>query len=127
MQRLMLHDVQQDDFVIATFGQKSLCPFIELLPQHLHLGPMQWVGEGNSVAAFAHTGNEMLRIEPRCFPPVDVETLFGDLINVRSNIGSASTTVMEVFVVEIVFDDEEVAKKEFYFMKKDLAVVCAPE
>ena len=128
MQGLMLHDVQLDDFVITIFGQESVHGFIELLPQHLDLGPMQWVGEGNfDVAPIVHAGNELVPIDSRCFPPIEVEILLVDSSKLSSNMGCASTTVMVVLAAEIVLDDEEVVKKEFYLMKKDLAVVCTPE
>jgi len=78
MQWRMLQQVgPPEDFVIATGRQESVRRFIELAASELGWGGIQWQGEGlQETGILADNGEVVVRIDPRYFPPAEVETFW---------------------------------------------------
>jgi hypothetical protein len=78
MQWRRLQQEQPEDFVIATSRRESERRFVELMAAVLGWGGIQWQGEGlHETGLRADTGATVVRIDPRYFPPAEVETLLG--------------------------------------------------
>ena len=85
---------------------------------------MQWEGEGTAeVGRRGDNGEVVVRIDPRCFRPAEVETLLGDPAKAKEKLGWTPKTTLEQLVAEMVAADVEEAKKEAYLKRKGFSVV----
>ena len=91
---------------------ESVRRFIELTAQELGWGPMEWDGEGTQVGRRGDTGEVVVKIDPRCYRPAEVETLLGDPSKAKEKLGWTPKTTLEELVAEMVAADVEEAKKE---------------
>ena len=121
MQWLMLQQEKAEDFVIATGRQETVRRFIELSAQYLGWGSIEWSGEGiQEVGRRADTGQIVIRIDSRYFRPAEVETLLGDPTKAHSQLGWKPTTSLEDMVSEMVANDLDLAKKDFFLHRQNL-------
>ena len=74
-----------------------------------------------------HTGEVVVRIDPRYFRPAEVETLLGDPSKAKEKLGWTPKTTLEELVAEMVATDVEDAKKEAYLKRKGFVVVGSRE
>ena len=68
------------------------------------------------------TGAVVIRIDPRYFRPIEVQTLLGDPTKAREKLGWMPTITLEELVCEMVNADLEEAKKELYLKSKGFSV-----
>ena len=127
MQWRMLQQETPEDFVIATGRQESVRRFIELTAAELGWGALQWEGTGIEEVGRRHTGEVVVRIDPRYFRPAEVDTLLGDPSKAREKLGWTSTTTLEDLVSEMVAADREEARKEAILRLKGFKVVGSME
>ena len=77
-QWLILQQPEPDDFVIATGEQYSVKHFVETVGKRLDMD-IRWQGAGlDEQGVDAKTGKVLVKVDPRCFRPAEVETLLGD-------------------------------------------------
>jgi GDPmannose 4,6-dehydratase len=69
----------------------------------------------------------VVRIDPRYFRPVEVETLLGDPSNAHAKLSWTPTTTLEQLVAEMVAADKEEARKEAILRLKGFPVVGSME
>lgn len=97
MQWMMLQQDQPEDFVIATGVQHSVREFIRWTAEELGI-QLRFEGHGlNEIAVVEnvtsnkapaiHTGQVIMRIDPRYFRPAEVETLLGDATKAHDKLG----------------------------------------
>ncbi|MFO8237815.1 MAG: GDP-mannose 4,6-dehydratase [Prochlorococcaceae cyanobacterium] len=127
MQWRMLQQECPEDFVIATGRQESVRRFIELAAAELGWGAIEWEGEGLNEIGRRHTGEVVVRIDPRYFRPAEVDTLLGDPSKAHLKLGWTPTTTLEELVAEMVAADKEEARKEALLRLKGFQVVGSRE
>jgi len=119
MQWMMLQQTQADDFVIATGKQYSVRQFIEWTAAELGM-QIRWEGEGVNEIGYAKIpviASEarqsmpsspevaVIRIDPRYFRPVEVETLLGDPTKAKQKLGwMPEITAQEMCAEMIAYD-----------------------
>ena len=121
MQWLMLQQEVPEDFVIATGRQFSVREFVEIAAHELGL-TVQWQGQGvketgrvvnltGDRAPAIQEGDRIVAIDPRYFPPTEVETLLGDPARAMEKLGWKPVISFEQMVQEMVNHDWELACK----------------
>jgi len=110
--RMLQQPSTPEDFVIATGRQESVRRFIELAAAERGWGALQWEGSGVQETGRRHSGEVVVRIDPRYFRPAEVETLLGDPTKAHEKLGWMPTTTLEELVAEMVAADREQARKE---------------
>jgi GDPmannose 4,6-dehydratase len=125
--RMLQQEGPPEDFVIATGRQETVRRFIELTAAELGWGALQWEGEGVDEIGRRHTGELVVRIDPRYFRPAEVETLLGDPSKAHAKLGWQPTTTLEQLVAEMVEHDREEARKEALLRLKGFNVVGSME
>jgi GDPmannose 4,6-dehydratase len=127
MQWRMLQQDTPEDFVIATGRQASVRRFIELAAAELGWGELEWQGEGVEEIGRRHTGEVVVRIDPRYFRPAEVDTLLGDPSRARDKLSWTPVTTLEELVAEMVAHDQEEARKEAILRLKGFRVAGSRE
>ncbi len=128
MQWLMQQQQQQqqpEDFVIATGVQYSVRQFVQMAAEQL--GPLLvFSGQGPDELATVETvkpvkgeykarckpGDVVVRVDPRCYRPTEVETLLGDPTRARTKLGWQPQTTVAQMVEEVVQADYDTARKD---------------
>jgi GDPmannose 4,6-dehydratase len=69
----------------------------------------------------------VVRIDPRYFRPVEVETLLGDPSKAKEKLGWTPTSTLEELVAEMVAADKEEEAMEALLRRKGFAMVGSME
>ena len=102
---LMLQQDNPDDFVIATGQTHSVREFVELTFAEIGIS-IAWRGSGvDEVGYDAHTGRELIFIDPRYFRPAEVDFLLGDASKATVVLGWKPTTTFKELVVKMMKDE----------------------
>ncbi len=125
--RLLQQEGLPEDFVIATCRQESVRRLIELTALALGWGALEWQGSGPKEVGRRSIGEVVVRIDPRCFRPAEVETLLGDPSKAHEKLGWTPTTTLEELVAEMVAADREEALKAAILRLKCFNVVGSME
>ena len=121
MQWRILQQKKPDDFVIATGKQASVREFIELITEYLNWGKIEWEGEGiNEIGRRPDNGDVVVRINPKLFRPAEVDTLLGNPIKAKKILDWEPTTTLQELAIEMISDDLENAKKEYFLKNKTI-------
>ena len=84
---LMLQQPQARDYVLSTGRQHSVREFCELVCDW-HGMALQWQGEGvNTKGIDERTGRTIIEINPEFYRPADVNTLLGNSLRARAELG----------------------------------------
>ena len=84
---LMLQQKHPQDFVIATGKQYSVRDFVVEAAPYFGIN-IEWQGQGlDEVGIDTNTGKTIIRVNPKCFRPAEVETLLGDSDKARRILG----------------------------------------
>jgi GDPmannose 4,6-dehydratase len=123
MQWRMLQQDQPEDFVIATGIQHSVREFVNTAAAELGLS-LRWDGQGVDETATIvdpgrHTnlgaGQVIVRVDPRYFRPIDVNSKLGDASKARAKLGWQPKVSFEELVKEMVQADLDAASKDTPF------------
>jgi GDPmannose 4,6-dehydratase len=107
-QWLMLQQKKPEDFVIATGKQYSVRDFINLASSNLDM-KINWSGKDlKEVGLF--NGEEIIKVDPRYFRPLEVENLLGDANKAKEKLGWVPKISFEELVKEMVDEDLKLAK-----------------
>ena len=75
--------------------------------------PLRWQGSGlDEHAIDTDSGRAVVRIDPRYFRPVEVETLLGDPSKAKAKLGWQPRTSFDALVDEMVQHDLEIARRD---------------
>ena len=104
---------EPDDYVLATGETHSVREFIELAFAKVRR-IIEWQGEGvDELGIDGHSGDILVRVDPRYFRPTEVDLLLGDPSKARQALGWHHTVTFPELVAEMVNSDLEVIAKEF--------------
>jgi len=125
-QWLMLQQDVPRDFVIATGEQRSVRDFVNATAANMGL-ELEWRGEGTGEHAVVmktqraelqfHTGDVIVRIDPRYYRPAEVETLLGDPSLARKLLGWKARTSFDSLVREMAENDLRLAREDALIQK----------
>ena len=132
----MLQQEKPDDFVIATGVQHSVREFVDIAARELGIW-LRWEGSGVDEKGIVEavepigniyrraggdssrgdettlqSGDVIVRVDPRYFRPVEVETLLGDPTKARNELGWKPSISFEEMVREMVRFDLEEAQRD---------------
>lgn len=121
MQWMMLQQDKPDDFVIATGIQHSVRDFIRWSAAELGI-ELAFSGDGvdeigtvatvqGDKAPAVKPGDIIVRIDPRYFRPAEVETLLGDPIKAKKNLGWVPEISAQQMCAEMVAEDLRAAQR----------------
>jgi GDPmannose 4,6-dehydratase len=130
MQWLMLQQEQADDFVIATGVQHSVREFISWTAEELGLG-IEFFGKGieekaivnkitGDLAPALKVGDVIMRIDPRYFRPLEVDTLLGDPSKAKKQLGWVPKVTVREICAEMVDEDLKTASRMILLKKHGL-------
>jgi GDPmannose 4,6-dehydratase len=109
--------LQQDepgDYVLATGETHSVREFIELAFAKVGRN-LVWQGDGvDELGIDGHSGDVLVRVDPRYFRPTEVDLLLGDPSKARRVLGWHHKVSFPELVSEMVNSDLEVIAKEFH-------------
>ena len=116
MQWLMLQQEEPEDFVIATGIQHSVRDFVNAAAGELGM-EIHWEGEGAQEVGMIEEsgrgpGKTIVRVDPRCFRPTEVDSLLGDSTKAREKLGWVPRTRFEELVAEMVREDLKAAERD---------------
>tara|TARA_A100001011_G_scaffold302776_1_gene316558 strand:+ start:2561 stop:3673 length:1113 start_codon:yes stop_codon:yes gene_type:complete len=122
MQWMMLQQDKPDDYVIATGLQHSVRDFVDLAAKELGIN-IKFHGEGLDEHAVVESvvgenapsvkkGDTIVKIDPRYFRPSEVETLLGDPLKAKKQLGWTPQISLEQLCSEMVQKDLTLAKKK---------------
>jgi len=111
MQWLMLQQDQAEDFVIATGVQYSVRDFVDAAAQELGI-EIRWTGAGVDETGSDQSGKVIVKVDPRCFRPTEVETLLGDASKAKEKLGWTPQTQFAELVSEMVREDLKSAERD---------------
>jgi GDPmannose 4,6-dehydratase len=121
MQWLMLQQERPRDFVIATGQQHSVRQFVTWAAEDLGVtlrfegGGVEEVGIVDAVSGSVETslrpGDVIVRVDPRYFRPVEVESLLGDASAAREALGWAPQVTARELCTEMVTADLDTARR----------------
>jgi GDPmannose 4,6-dehydratase len=121
MQWLMLQQEEPEDFVIATGEQHSIRQLIEIAAGELEMD-IEWEGTGADeigvwVAKADGYGEDesttrrvVVRVDPKYFRPVEVDSLVGDSSKAREKLGWKPKTSFRQLIREMVESDLKIAQ-----------------
>ena len=101
----MLQQDKPDDYILATGEQHTVREFVEL--SFLEIGiRIVWQGIGiEEVGIDEHTGQVLVKIDPRYFRPTETDLLLGDSSKARKLLAWQHTTSFTELVHEMVEND----------------------
>lgn len=128
MQWMMLQQDHPEDFVIATGKQVSVRDFIRLTAAELGIG-LRCEGEGLAEKDIVDTitgdkapplavGDVVVAVDPRYFPPTEVETLLGDPSKARLCPGWEPLITVEEICAEMVAEDLKGAQRHAWLKQR---------
>jgi GDPmannose 4,6-dehydratase len=113
MQWLMLQQDEPEDFVIATGIQYSVRDFVNAAATELGM-TLDWHGHGMDEVGIVRTpgayggarnGQTVVRIDPRCFRPAEVDAVLGDPGKAHAKLGWKPSTSFRQLVADMVRAD----------------------
>jgi GDPmannose 4,6-dehydratase len=111
-QWLILQQPEPEDFVIATGEQYSVRDFVERAADCLGI-QVEWRGTGlDETGIDAHSGQTIVRVDPRYFRPTEVDTLVGDASKARAKLGWKPEISFTDLVAEMVAADVALAERD---------------
>ena len=111
-QWLILQQPEPEDFVIATGEQYSVRDFVERAADCLGI-QVEWRGAGlDETGIDAHSGQTIVRVDPRYFRPTEVDTLVGDASKARAKLGWKPEISFTDLVAEMVAADVALAERD---------------
>lgn len=119
-QWLMLQHEKPEDFVIATGKQYSVREFVEKAFKEIGI-TLEWSGNGPNEEGIAITkesqhlhlhGKPVVKIDPRYFRPLEVDSLLGDPSKAKRLLGWSPTISFQELVTEMVQEDIKRVKTE---------------
>jgi GDPmannose 4,6-dehydratase len=111
-QWLILQQPEPEDFVIATGEQYSVRDFVERAADCLGI-KVEWRGAGlDETGIDAHSGQTIVRVDPRYFRPTEVDTLVGDASKARAKLGWKPEIPFTDLVAEMVAADVALAERD---------------
>ena len=121
LQWMMLQQDSPEDFVIATGVQYSVREFIEWSASELGI-TLRFEGQGlnevgivdsveGDLTPAVHSGDVIVRVDPRYFRPAEVETLLGDSTRARVKLGWLPEISVREMCAEMVASDLIIAQK----------------
>lgn len=121
LQWMMLQQDSPEDFVIATGVQYSVREFVEWSASELGI-TLRFEGEGlnevgivdsveGDLTPAVHSGDVIVRVDPRYFRPAEVETLLGDSTRARVKLGWLPEISVREMCAEMVASDLVTAQK----------------
>jgi len=138
MQWLMLQQDQPEDFVIATGKQISVREFVRMAAVEAGIA-VEFSGVGvdeiatvSAVIDFAkapavHSGDVIVKVDPRYFRPAEVATLLGDATKAKNKLGWEAETSVEQMCAEMVAADLEEARRHALLKSYGHHVVVSKE
>lgn len=91
----MLQADHPDTYVLATGRTQSVRDFVSLAFQAVDR-EVTWEGQGEQeVGRDAKTGALLVRVDPRCYRPAEVDLLIGDPSKIRAELGWEAKTSLE--------------------------------
>lgn len=122
MQWLMLQQSEPEDFVIATGVQHSVRNFILWAAEELGIrlvfsgSGVHEIGRVDSIdgdmAPALAVGDIIVRIDPRYFRPIEVETLQGDPSKAKQKLGWMPEITAQELCAEMVREDHKAARRQ---------------
>jgi GDPmannose 4,6-dehydratase len=104
MWRILQHETP-DDYVLATGETHTVREFVEHAFAVVNKR-IEWSGEGvGEIGNDAHTGKQLVAIDPRHFRPTEVDLLLGDPTKARKRLGWRHTVPFDALVAEMVEAD----------------------
>ena len=111
---LILQHREPDDYVLATGESHSVREFVELAFRQVGRA-IEWRGKGkDEVGLDSKTGQELVRIDPRYFRPIEVDLLLGDPRKAHQQLGWRHKTTFPQLVEEMVKSDLEAVTAEHW-------------
>jgi len=108
---LMLQQKTPEDFVLATGETHSVRQFVELAFREIGK-EIVWEGTGEAeVGKDKHSGNVLIKINPKFYRPSEVDLLLGDASKASRVLGWQPKTAFVDLVREMVAADVELMKK----------------
>jgi GDPmannose 4,6-dehydratase len=113
MQWLMLQQDEPEDFVIATGIQYSVRDFVNAAATELGM-TLDWHGHGMDEVGIVRnpgsyggvrSGQTVVRIDPRCFRPAEVDAVLGDPGKAHAKLGWRPSTSFRQLVADMVRAD----------------------
>jgi GDPmannose 4,6-dehydratase len=84
---LMLQQDSPEDYVIATGEQYSVKEFVEKAAPYFGM-KIAWEGEGlEEIGYDTNSGNKIIAVDPKYFRPAEVETLLGNPLKAKKQLG----------------------------------------
>jgi GDPmannose 4,6-dehydratase len=109
---LMLQAKEPGDYVLATGETHSVRELAELAFEQIGR-PVEWTGHGvDEVGVDSHSGEVLVRIDPRYFRPTEVDLLLGDASKARLQLGWRHKTAFKELVAEMVEADLDAVDRE---------------
>jgi GDPmannose 4,6-dehydratase len=109
-QWLMLQQKKPEDFVIATGKQYSVRDFINLASKNLDM-KINWSGKDLKEVGLLN-GEEIIKVDPRYFRPLEVETLLGDANKAKEKLNWEPKISFEELVKEMIEEDLKLVKNK---------------
>ncbi|XPV75579.1 MAG: GDP-mannose 4,6-dehydratase [Desulfovibrio sp.] len=126
MQWLMLQQDEPVDYVIATGEQHSVREFVEVAAGELDI-QIEWRGEGEAECGYdVATGKCIVAVDKRYYRPTEVETLLGDPVKAKNELGWTPKVTFRELVKEMVEEDFLQAKRE-QLCREHGYEVCQPQ
>ena len=130
MQWMMLQQDEAVDYVIATGKQYSVRQFILWAANALGI-QLEFKGSGideigivsnvtGNLAPMLSVGQEIVKIDPRYFRPAEVETLLGNPLKARSDLGWQPEITAQEMCNEMVEEDHKLACRLALLQKHEL-------
>ncbi len=92
--------------------QHSVREFVTAAAQRLGID-VEWRGQGlDEQGVDRHSGEVIVKVDPRYFRPTEVETLLGDATKARTKLGWRPELSFEVLVEEMVAEDLQLARRD---------------
>lgn len=108
----ILQQPTPDDYVLATGETHSVREFVELAFQEIGR-KIEWQGSGaEEEGVDAHTGDVLIKIDPRYFRPTEVDLLLGDPSKAREKLGWEHKTSFKDLVREMVEKDLKAVERD---------------
>jgi GDPmannose 4,6-dehydratase len=119
---LMLQHDKPDDFVIATGESHSVREFVEAAFSQVGI-ILEWRGRGVKVRGIdTHTGDEVVRIDPRYFRPTEVAILVGDSSKAHRDLGWQPKVGFKELLRRMVETDLRQAERELHLKQQGYEV-----
>jgi GDPmannose 4,6-dehydratase len=112
MQWMMLQQEKPDDYVIATGVQHSVREFVEQSALEAGISII-WRGKGiDEKGIDEKSGRIIIEIDPHYFRPSEVETLLGNPLKAKQQLGWEPRTSFKELIVEMMMEDISLAKRD---------------